>query len=362
MTSYYKTKGQLAKKTLLSRESHKKLFAFNNINLSDELYFVGKANSILDNMKDKKGKFLKNGYKAQLAITLKHIFPTLDVDIKRYKIKSKQERRLEDPGFIDKLLKLAEYAAKKVDVITRTKIVDLGQYETCITILLIVSTAMRINDILQLRLINLDEILKNTLVSITIKGGVKTRFIPKNEILTSIINHINKNREKVENFLKYSLSNKDVKRVDRINNHFVITSSESLLFQKLKQESALNTIKIPILGFNSFRKLTTTILIKNGGLGIASALNNHSDINTTEEYYNIASSDAVGRVFSKLNEAIENHNKNENEQEMEVDEQITQKNNESTASTSYENLPFKDPAALFYSPQFTPQHNNDSQI
>lgn len=304
MKKLYKKKYTLSNKTLISRASQKKLFEKNGLNFHDFETFKDNPNKILDSMKDTKNKPLKNGYKAQIATTLRDEHPNLDINIKKYKIKSKKETRIEDPEFVTKVKTLAEDCSKRIELVNSVGLIDLGEYETCLVALISLLTTMRTSEILQLKYENLKEILDQKMASIIIKGGNESRFIPLNEILTNLIHIIFKNKNNVKSFLENSNNKMNETRCDRFKIDYIITSSESYLKKKIKELAALSSLFIPILGFKPFRKLTSTILINNGGLNIASALNNHSDISTTQEYYNIASNNVVGDVYSYLDKII----------------------------------------------------------
>lgn len=331
MSKLYKRKYTLSNKTLLCRSSHRRLFQKNDIDLDDFDYFKDNPNKIIDSMKDTKGKHLKNGYKAQIAMTLKARHPNLEINIKKYKIKAKKETRVEDPEFIKKIKSLAEDCAKRINLVNEYGLIDLGEYESCLVVIISLATTMRLDEILQMKLRNLKEILEQKMTSISPKGNGQNRFIPLNTILIYLVNTVLNNRNKVESYLRQSNSKLDSKREDKFIVEYVITSSASYLKKKIKELAALASLHIPVLGFKPFRKLTTTVLIDNGGLNIASALNNHKDISTTQEYYNVASGEVVGKIYSFLNNIINNENNIEDSISKDIDKEIdTNKNKDVT--------------------------------
>lgn len=308
----YKNKYALSNKTVTSRNCHLNLFRLNNIQFENYDSVKDNPNKIIDKMIDTKGKLLKNGYKAQIAMTLKAIHPNLKINIKNYKEKAKTETRVEDPEFIKKINTLADDCAKRINLVSEYAMIDLGEYESCLTVIISLATTMRLSEIIKMKMFNLKEILEQKMVSVSPKGHDGTRFIPINTILLYLVKSILINRDKVELFLNNSRRKLDKKRKKKFKDNFVITSSASYLKKKIKELAALSLLYIPVLGYKPFRKLTTTILISKGGLDVASAMNNHSNINTTEKYYNITSGAVLEKVYSSINDVINQNNASTN--------------------------------------------------
>lgn len=163
------TKGHvLATKTIISRRSHEKLFAKYNITVET---LKNEGVYALDRIKVK-NKPVKNGYKAQLAITAKSIYPLLEINLKQYRQNADKERRILSPNIIKKLLTIVEYAANFISGFTveyPLSILDIANYEVCVAILLTISTMLHINEIMQLRMLHLEQILQHQTISLKTK-------------------------------------------------------------------------------------------------------------------------------------------------------------------------------------------------
>lgn len=291
----------LAKSTLLSRKSHKKLFLKYGIT---EETLKNEGVYALDKIKVK-GQPLKSGYKAQLAITAKSIYPPLVIDLKNLRQNADKERRILSPDIMDKLSKISEYAANFISGFTidyPLTNIDLANYEVCTAVLISISTTLRREEIMQLRMIHFDQILQHKAISLKLKQGTSVS-LPLNNILYPLIKLVKKHRAEKIRAVKYDTQAKGhQQRLDRIKLGYVILISASYLTRSLKGFAQARKLYNPndVLGLNLFRNFTTTVCVENGGARIAQQLNRHKTLDTTLNNYAILSTEATEQMYSNL--------------------------------------------------------------
>lgn len=332
---------KISSSTLRSVMSHIKLLEKNNFDFRDDgIYHNGgyvNATDMyrkLDNVRNSKNKLLTDDYKRQVLMTIKRTYSVYkQLDLKRYRAHGYKPPKAVDATHMNELKAMTERAAKYLKIVTSDqKITDLGIYDVCLCIMLTSSSSLRISEILQLQLENLDEIKRGVPAAIHSKASQKSRIIPLNQMLDTTIDMIIKHRPYVLNALDYlsyrvsqSISNF---RDDRKDGEYIISSSMSTLRKKLREFSAIvGTTSIANLGFNNFRKFITTILIEGGGHMVAKAMNNHSDIGTTFKHYNIQTPQATEDLYRAIDHSIK-----ERRREHDEVSSLKRKNTESTTT------------------------------
>lgn len=295
----------LSDTTLVSMTSHINTLKRNGIPMTVEALTVHTV-AMLDRLVDRKGNLLKDGYKRQIANTIKRIYPDQATTVVAYN-KSRQQptqSRLADPQFLTTVTAIGNEAVKVLRATSLNRaVVDLGMYDACLAVVFSMTTSMRIHELAQLKMSHLGLIESGGPVGISSKGGKGPRFITKNESLTLLIDLIREQRPLVRWAVESRPLPISAVQRDRFSRGLILISSPDYMRKKLKELAATvpnSTTKIEPLGFNMFRKLITSVLVNSGGHYIAQSLNNHSSLNTTLTRYTVVANDAAEEAFRKL--------------------------------------------------------------
>lgn len=295
---------KLLPNTIQSSVSHINLLKRNGVPINHDA-LVRDTNKILNSLKMRNGKPVKDSYKLQIGRTVKRMFPDADVDLKRYnKSRSMGPTRISSPDFMRNMQKIINIASQMVQA-AYTDIEDIGIYNTALVVLLSLSTSLRISELLQLRMSDLHSIETRRPLNIKTKGRRGARVLMANDLLLAMVNAIRMQRSNVEECMRRRVAdNHSVSMIDRLTNEFIIICSESYMRRRLKELAAPvidpRTLKSNILGFNTFRRVTTTLLVDNGEHSIAQAINNHSNMNTTLRHYNVQTTQASEDAFAEF--------------------------------------------------------------
>lgn len=302
-------RAKLSPSTLKSIKSHLKTLSHNNLPL-DRSLTINTAQK-LKKMVDRKGKPLKSEYQRQIGMTIKRLFPDDIVDLSDYNgtgVKRRSKSRLASDQFVNALRNVCTQTSKVIQsVYVNERIDDLGLYDTSIAVLLTTCTSLRINELLQLTIHHIAKIQRSEPIGIKSKSSHTTRTIAPNNLLLSTFKAIELQRP-------YVLANINLKKLDhasevqksRFNKKLLLISSEDFMRKKLHELAAnVGNVGEVTLGFNSFRKYLTSILVEGGGHYIAQAMNNHSSLNTTLDHYNIIASNSVEKSFTRLLEDMD---------------------------------------------------------
>lgn len=296
---------KLSKSTLISSASHIKTLKRNNVSL-DESTLAYNTVEILDRLKDKNGKPLDSMYKRQIGMTIKRMFPDRHINLGKYnKDRSKARHantRLSSETVVDSLQKIIDRSSVIIrQVYSLSEIDDLALYDTCLSVLLSISTSLRINELHQLRLVHLPRIQNSEPVDIVSKSNRNSRVIMPNNMLLSVFEAIITQRPKVrQTIVLKRLEFASQFHIRRYNQGYVLINSIDYLRKKLKELSASLLIQNQTLGFNLFRKYITSELVEGGGHLVAQSMNNHSSLNTTLTHYNVVGPQAVQKTYNDL--------------------------------------------------------------
>lgn len=296
---------KLSKSTLISSASHIKTLKRNNVSL-DESTLAYNTVEILDRLKDKNGKPLDSMYKRQIGMTIKRMFPDRHINLGKYnKDRSKARHantRLSSETVVDSLQKIIDRSSVIIrQVYSLSEIDDLALYDTCLSVLLSISTSLRINELHQLRLVHLPRIQNSEPVDIVSKSNRNSRVIMPNNMLLSVFEAIITQRPKVrQTIVLKRLEFASQFHIKRYNQGYVLINSIDYLRKKLKELSASLLIQNQTLGFNLFRKYITSELVEGGGHLVAQSMNNHSSLNTTLTHYNVVGPQAVQKTYNDL--------------------------------------------------------------
>lgn len=296
---------KLSNSTLKSVISHIKTLTRNGIEINEQVLTLD-TEYMLDRLVDTKGRLLKDQYKRQIGMTIKRLYPQADVSLQQYNKAHNESRnsktRTSSEEFMTSVRKIRDRSVEILqDVYAHKRIDDLGLYDACIAVLLTLCTSLRIEEVRQLKFSHIQKILAREPIGIKSKASFAARFIAPNELLTATFTTIETQRQLVEESVKLrKLDHAMQKQQYRIDAGYILISSTDYMRKKLHELAASCGIKLEILGFTVFRKLTTSILIEGGGHLVAQTMNNHSSVNTTLEHYNMITSQSVQTAYDNL--------------------------------------------------------------
>lgn len=339
---------ELSTTTISSMASHIQLLKYNNVDTKEAI--LSDTNRVLDNLRTRKNNKLSNAYKLQICATLKRLFPNeLIVDKTRYQTNNKfGPTCVSNPNFMYQLKKITEFATQIVIDASdeNDEIKDTSIYDTAIAILLTVCTSLHISEIRQLKMEHIESIRDGKPIFIHQKSHTKRtkRIITMTSLLEALFNNIERNRPKFEKTVRKMAHVHNIKsKFKLLQEDYIIVTSISHLTRKLKEivASSKNVIVTNKngenseirgfgnesddqcsnrVGFNSFRKYVTSILINSGSLKLAQLLNRHTSQDTTYNHYYINNSNTTSKVYDKMLEKYDNNEMDQNEQDEEQDQ------------------------------------------
>lgn len=300
---------KLSKSTLISSASHIRTLKRNDIPINEQSLTIN-TTEMLDKLRNGKGELLDDLYKRQIGMTIKRMYPDININLDKYSRNRSQSRkyttRNTSEEFNLSLKLIIDHASLVIKQSYELKTIEsLGIYDACIAVLLTVSTSLRINELNQLKVRHIEKIKASEPLDIVSKGSRRVRSIAPNSILLGVLNAIQIQRPKV--FANLELKTDDMatrKQKQRYSDGYLLINSVGNMRLKLKEISAALGIKTQTLGFNSFRKYITSVLVENGAHYIAQSMNNHSSLNTTLNHYNVVAPQAVQKTFNDLMDSI----------------------------------------------------------
>lgn len=294
---------KLSDSTVTSMLSHIRTLQRNNVALDFESLTENTV-ALLDRLKDTHGKPLSTAYKRQIAMTIKRLHPTATINIKPFsKHEQRATTRLMSGEFVRVIGELVNRATTIIKSMYADELKDLAIYDTCLAILLTVSTSLRVQEIHDLRLIHIAKIREDRPVSIRSKGYKNLRHIALNSLLDNLFVAIEHQRPKVENLIRKDIQiRSNAKHRARFDGGYILITSVDFMRKKLRElSSGIEGLDVTqSFGFNIFRKYITTILTENGGHKIAQTMNNHSSESTTINHYNVVSRVGAQKSYDKL--------------------------------------------------------------
>ena len=304
------------------------------------------ANQLIDSLKNAFGKPLVNSYKRQIAYTLKQILPDSDVKPELYK-ESENQTSVGRPTssqltsnhlhFLRELLKKACQFVTNEDILTPATQVPfeaydfIDVYDTLLCVIITSTTLLRFEAIMHMKMSHLDMILSEQPIPIPSKYShtgktSKLRLVVKNDFLLKLIEVIRKNRPRIVQILK-ELKNLGIRKLeskeDRLVKNFILLTSQANMRRKLRKIALTVKTDKPVhfqtLGYNHFRKLTTSILVEEGGLDVAQLMNSHSSSKTTLDHYTIQNTQALNVTFDSMQKQ---NNLQSDDTNLDVDEEM----------------------------------------
>lgn len=303
---------KLSSSTLSSVLSHVRTLRRNGVELSREALGNDTVDT-LNGLRDIKGRLLSSDYKRQIGMTIKRMFPDLQINLSQYKVNAyNTETRRASSEYLEVARKLLVRAAKtltKIDGQRGPIDEQLSVYDTCIAILITSSTSLRIHEIMDLQMSHIKRIRDQEPISIRSKGGKNLRNVVPNDILLAVFSIVERNRDRCKVGANNNAVRANVKAyyAQRLRKDYIVLSSVDFMRKRLRELAAMNEcgrIGDRSLGFNMFRSFVSTVLTEGGGHIIAQALNNHSSVNTTIDHYNVVGPRAAESAYDRLDELM----------------------------------------------------------
>lgn len=309
---------RLSPTTLRSMTAHVRLLQRNGVGLDRESIELEEPLAMLDRLRDRRGERLSDGYKRQILMTLKRMYPDLDLyrgDNKRFKKftrHSVKSTRVSSDEFMEGMRRLLERAAQVVGSVYETgEIANLGTYDASVTALLAGSTSLRVHEILELRMRDAASIRADRAVGLKSKGSSRAfRAIALNDVLEATLTAIESQRDAVVRAVNDPmLSGSRYMSVEhqrrRLREDRLVISSEDHLRKKIRELAASIGVAHQRIGFNSFRSYITSVLTEGGGHLIAQSMNNHRSVDTTLDHYNVVTPAASERAYDDLRDIMD---------------------------------------------------------
>lgn len=299
---------KLSDSTITSMLSHIRTLQRNHVGIDFESLTTNTV-SVLDKLKDTHGKPLNRAYKRQIAMTIKRLYPSVDINIKPFsKHEQKATTRLMSGDFVRVIGELVTRSTKVIRSAYTEDIADLAIYDTCLTIILTVGTSLRIQEIHDLKMSHIKLIRDERPIPIRSKGYQNLRMIAINSLLDMAFVAIEYQRDAVKRCLsKETRIRANQKHQARFDAGYIIVTSIDFMRKKLRELSSgiENLDATQSFGFNIFRKYITTVVTEQGGHKIAQAMNNHSSESTTVNHYNVVSRVAAEKTYDRIFELID---------------------------------------------------------
>lgn len=280
---------ELSKNTKRAMATHLKIFKHNNVPIDKE-HLVFNMKSTLDRLINIKGEPISDAYKCAMIVTIKRLFPDAKVSTKEYR--KKQNRQTEELTEVINIgTKIINYIAQSLA--ENPQFQDGLLYDTYLAILFMAYTGLRISEVYQIQYPTLSAILAEEKVQIKTKTNDTGVYVPMSAHLASLINLIIENRDY---YASQETTFRDRLKKKRIDQGYVILSSESQLYIKLKmivsQFDDSNRVT-----FNTFRKCSTSALMNRNYISEAQAFNRHTTVETTSRFYTAANAEDIDNVF-----------------------------------------------------------------
>lgn len=266
-TTPYANSKKISKNTLLLRQSH--IYTIQNYGYDPKTMTKEEFKEFCTRIKADRN--IKDSYLATIITTIRAINPTINISAKQLNLKRKN---------IPQILKLQETSAIESLITNSIEYIRSGIYnesklnsETKLAIIMTFMTNLRISELLQLTIQDLNRIKNQERITIKVKRQFEPVSIIKfgklfDDIYPSIIKYINY-------------------RNSQFNSNKLISISSSAINANIKRilsPSMRDHIKI---GLRLIRIYTTTKLIDNNNIGLSQIINRHANQNVTLDNYNM---------------------------------------------------------------------------
>lgn len=309
--------GRLSSATVECMVSHINLLKRNEVPITKAALTADPVR-LLDSLVTGKGKRLTPLYKLQIAATLRRMYPNdISIDSRKYNTarKSKATRASSKPFMqaVRRIIDAASVIIKRAHA--EDEIDDLATYDTALVVLLSSCTSMRVSELYQLKITDIETIRRNEPVVVHSKGARagRRRVVSPNDLLLTVLAAVQEQREKAERAAENSLATNRSPRykAQRVSARFILLTSISHIRRKLKEIAASFGVHLSFadginepdghtMGFNAFRKYITTMLVDGGGHTVAQSMNNHTNLNTTLSNYHVLSTESAEATFDRM--------------------------------------------------------------
>lgn len=308
---------RLSSATVESMVSHINLLKRNEVPITKAALTADPVR-LLDTLVTSKGKRLTPLYKLQIAATLRRMYPNdVSIDLRKYNVARKSKAtRVSSQPFMQAVRRIIDAASVIIkQAYVEDEIDDLATYDTALVVLLSSCTSMRVSELYQLKITDIDTIRRNEPVVVHSKGARagRRRVISPNDLLLTVFAAVQEQREKAQRAAANSLATNRSPRfkAQRVSSHFILLTSVSHMRRKLKEIAASFGVHLSFadgvnepdghtMGFNAFRKYITTMLVDGGGHTVAQAINNHTNLNTTLSNYHVLSAESAEATFDRI--------------------------------------------------------------
>lgn len=311
---------RLSSATVESMVSHINLLKRNNVPITKQALIADPVR-LLDSLVTTKSKKLTPLYKLQIMATLRRMYPNdISVDMRKYsRARENKVSRVSSQPFMQAMRRIIDAASAVLkQAYVEEGVSDLAKYDTALVVLLSSCTSMRVSELYRLKTSDIDTIRRNEPVVVHSKGsrGGKRRTISPNDLLLTVLNTIQQQRQKAVSAANETLTNNRAPhyKAQRIASDYILLTSVSHMRRKLKEIAATFGVRIKdvdgssdkndpdghTMGFNAFRKYITTILVEGGGHTVAQAINNHTSLNTTLSNYHVQGAETAETTFDRI--------------------------------------------------------------
>lgn len=325
MVTFDRTK--LSKTTVMNSVSHVNVLKRNNIPIT-EADLTHNTVALLDRLVDGRGNLLSTDYKRQIGMTIKRLYPNANINLSTYNSTRRRRNRMEaftnqaNHSGVDYVHAVRLVRDECVNILlmshTRQSIDDLGMYDAAIAVLLTISTSLRIKELLQLRMNHIPDILESKQITIHSKSNKNVRSVAPNDLLVNVFQTIQVLRPLVRANIQ-AKNNRNIRpQIERFNDGYLLISSDDFMTKKLKDIAAMAgaATTLTTFGFNTFRRYITSTLIEGGGHYIAQSMNNHSNLNTTLDHYNVVGPESMQTVYRNLFDTMNQIDNSKGEQKL----------------------------------------------
>lgn len=306
----YRLTADLANSTLRNFASHVRLLKHNGKAI-DRISLTTNTTDMLEGLVNKRGDPLTTGYKRQIGMSIRRMFPDVHIDLSKYEKLRKQSRatRKSSETFVETARKLTERCSNYICKVSKSNTIDdIGKYEAAIAALFTVATSLRIEEIRALKMDHLRQIELGEDLAIPVKRKRGNRFVAANDALLAVIASVRSLRDTVAKTIANSSTEKImIKRKIRYDSGYIFVTSVSFMSSRLHELGAdlksgliIKPATKASLGWNVFRDYISTYLIENNCTDLARMMNNHSSLNTTFENYTISSNRSLDRALREF--------------------------------------------------------------
>lgn len=259
---------KISKNTLLLRQSH--IYTLQRYGYDPKTITVEDFNDFCKKIKEERN--VKDSYLATIITTIRSLNPNINLSAKNLKLKRKNIPQILTQREINAIENLIENSIEHIrnGLFNGSKI----NSETKLAVILTFMTNLRINELLQLKISDLQRIKNQERIVIKVKRQFEPVSIVKfgklfEQMYPYLMNYIN---------YRASQENPPSERLISISSSAINSNIKRILSPMIREH-----IKI---GLRLIRIYTTTKLIDNNNINLAQIINRHANQNVTLDNYN----------------------------------------------------------------------------